>query len=300
MDKDKYVYGIKCWEKFPDITVSIETITPQVAIAMLEMNVGNRKIKRLDQMVDAIKTGYWELNGATIVFDKDGNLVDGQHRLNACIKANVPITTLVVRGVERNTQTTMDAGYKRKLSDFLNMAGYGDCNNLAAVITALWRKDKYGTVSAVTYRNGRMAPTASQGMEFADKFYESRIKYTMNKVMRFRKKYKGLTIHALAPIFEDFKDISLEDFEYFYGMLMGKYQPTTTVWKLVQKLQKAGDEKNKIPPEYIAAYIVKAWNSFIDGKELGSLQYRPGGANPEQFPTISHGIDREDSERDAA
>jgi hypothetical protein len=37
---------------------------------------------------------------AAIVFDKEGNLVDGRHRLRACVQARVPFRTVVVFGVD--------------------------------------------------------------------------------------------------------------------------------------------------------------------------------------------------------
>lgn len=300
--EDQYIYGIKCWDKFPNVTVSIETITPQVAIAMLERNVKNRNIKRLETLIETIGNGAWRLNGSTIVFDSEGNLVDGQHRLTACIKADVPITTIVVRGVDSETQVTMDSGYKRTLQDFLKLAGYKECSLLAAITLALMRKDRYGLRTAVSYRSSAVNPTSAQGMDFVNTNYNSRIKPIMTNIRNFKTHYKGISTNTIAPLFEEFRNISIEDYEYFFGMIVGRYTPTRTVFSLIQRLSAQSDRKTKLPDEYIAAYFIKTWNAFVDGVEPGSLMYRPGGANPEHFPTISHGIDREQPAegRDAA
>ena len=300
MNNDKYVYGIKCWEKFPDVTVSIETITPDVAIAMLERNVNNRKIKDISRLVGEILAGEWKLNGATIVFDKDGMLVDGQHRLESCVKSNTPITSIIVRGIDNATQITMDAGYKRSVQDFLKMLGYKDVSLVGAMGVSLFKKDTYGIKSAVFY-NGKTIPSTRKAVEFINDNYDSRIKPILRKVAHARKNFKGVPITVWTPLFDEFRSISAEDFEHFYGMLMGEYTPTNSMMKLINRLYKLSSEKrDRLPFEYVAAYIIKAWNAYINGTNIEVLSYRPGGKNPEPFPEISHGIDRDESERDAA
>lgn len=300
MNKDKYVYGIKCWEKFPDVTVSIETITPDVAIAMLERNVKNRNLVKNNDLKGVMERGEWKLNGETIVFDKNGNLTDGQHRLNACVSSGVPFTTVVVRGVEPASQETVDIGRKRTVSDFLKMRGYKEWCSVAVVGKALWKKDKYG-IERSFINAKHYSPSVTQALDFIDGNYEARIKPLIRKTKELQKKYKGLGVLVTAPLFDEFRKISVEDAEHFYGMLMGSYTPTKkAIVKLIMKLSENAGSSKQLPNEYLAAYIVKAWNSYIDGVEIERLTYSPGGYNAEHFPEISHGIDREISERDAA
>jgi multidrug resistance efflux pump len=84
------------------LSVEVEVITPEQAAEYLKNNAYHRKVKKkkvaeyMKEMVD----GNWKLNGKTIVFDRDGRLLNGQHRLGAVAEAGVSLTTLVVRGVD--------------------------------------------------------------------------------------------------------------------------------------------------------------------------------------------------------
>ena len=106
------------------ITAKVETITPEIAKTMLGENVNNRRISRdnVNLFAREIRNGEWRFNGEAIKFGKDGRLLDGQHRLLAVIAADKPLTTLVIRGLEDETQQTMDSGKTRTLGDVLTCA----------------------------------------------------------------------------------------------------------------------------------------------------------------------------------
>jgi hypothetical protein len=92
------------------ITVAIEEIAPQRATAWLERNKKNRPIRQIHvkRISWLIVGGRWKLNGNSIKIDEDGNVLDGQHRLWACIEANMPIITIVVYNIKRDAFATVD------------------------------------------------------------------------------------------------------------------------------------------------------------------------------------------------
>lgn len=116
------------------ITAKVETITPEIAKTMLGENVNNRRISRdnVNLFAREIRNGEWRFNGEAIKFGKDGRLLDGQHRLLAVIAADKPLTTLVIRGLEDETQQTMDSGKTRTLGDVLTLRGEKKSTQLAA------------------------------------------------------------------------------------------------------------------------------------------------------------------------
>lgn len=115
---------------------STEFITPQAAQEMLAHNTMNRPANKtqVEFYADTMKRGEWELNGETIKFAKDGTLLDGQHRLMAVVKANIPAPFVVVRGLDKEVFKTMDVGKKRTDGDILNVAGVRNGNLVAAII----------------------------------------------------------------------------------------------------------------------------------------------------------------------
>lgn len=105
------------------ITTKIETITPEIANEMLSHNSRNpRKVMNravIRKYADDIAAGLWQLNGEAIIFDEDGFLKNGQHRLCAVIQAGKPMKTLVVRGVAKDI-TTWDGQFRRTVAQNVN------------------------------------------------------------------------------------------------------------------------------------------------------------------------------------
>ena len=109
----------------PKISCEVENITPAKAAEYLKHNTDNyRKIKRhiVREYLDDILNGRWELNGESIVFDANGVLKDGQHRLAAIYKSGKTIPTVVVRGVSPDVKI-YDMGGRRTNSDIANAMG---------------------------------------------------------------------------------------------------------------------------------------------------------------------------------
>lgn len=114
--------------------IEIIEMTPQMAVELLEHNDVNRPLRqhRVDQYADAIDKGNWALTGDPIVIDRNGRLMQGQHRLRACIKANRSFKTAVLRGADPASYAVMDSGLGRKASDVLAHAGHSNATTIAA------------------------------------------------------------------------------------------------------------------------------------------------------------------------
>lgn len=96
------------------------TIHPEQAKKWIdETNVGNRnmRITHIDYLVRQILIGNFILTGATIAFDAMGRLIDGQHRLMACIKAGMAIEAFVVRGLSEKAYEATDQNLIRTIQD---------------------------------------------------------------------------------------------------------------------------------------------------------------------------------------
>jgi len=109
---------IKAMMTEPTITTAVETITPKLAAEYLTHNTSNPR-RLMDSVVrryaDDMKSGKWQSNGESIVFSKNGELRDGQHRLEAVVLSGVTVQMVVVRGVEDGT-TIYDVGAKRNVA----------------------------------------------------------------------------------------------------------------------------------------------------------------------------------------
>lgn len=119
------------------ITTQIIDITPELALEWLtdpKYKAANRTIRKtkVAQYVKAMRDGKWKITGEAIKFDKNGKLIDGQHRLNAVIDADVTVQSLVVSGLEPETQDFMDTGAARDAKDVLGIHGVRHASVAAA------------------------------------------------------------------------------------------------------------------------------------------------------------------------
>lgn len=115
--------------------IEVEMITPEIARAYLERNTHNRRLahKQVDLLARDMKSGAWRLTGDMIRFDRNNNLIDGQHRLEACVKADVPFQSLVGYGFDPKDQDVIDSGRVRSAADMLTLNNIQASAHVAAV-----------------------------------------------------------------------------------------------------------------------------------------------------------------------
>lgn len=125
------------------IAAKVETITPKIAVELLNRNPHNRNLRqgRVKELAEEIKNGTFALNGETVIIDWNGDICNGQHRLHGVVLANRSIETVVVRGVDPDTKSTIDTGSPRSLADVLTMSGENNGRNKASMCAAIhnWR-----------------------------------------------------------------------------------------------------------------------------------------------------------------
>ena len=112
----------------------VETITPSKAKEYLERNVKNRplRVAYINDLAYQMLEGKWEL-AQPISFDVQGNLLDGQHRLNAIVAAGTSVKMVVLRGMPSGTFGVYDQGPVRTAADLHHLMG-GKSSNTACSI----------------------------------------------------------------------------------------------------------------------------------------------------------------------
>ncbi|MBF9641231.1 hypothetical protein IAI27_11125, partial [Streptococcus pseudopneumoniae] len=84
--------------------VERRTITSAEAKAMLARSkTKNRKFKPslVKQLAADMQLGRWKFNGESVIISKEGDVLDGHHRLTARAESDCPFETIVVTGVDR-------------------------------------------------------------------------------------------------------------------------------------------------------------------------------------------------------
>jgi hypothetical protein len=265
-----------------ELTPVLMTVTPEKAREWTARNTSNRplRVQFVAQLARDMKAGNWDVNGETVKIADDGTLLDGQHRLYACIRAEVPFDTFVITGLPREVQRTMDAGAKRKVSDHLALAGEKNAAALAAVArwALIWTRGGRGRVG------GDMEPTHAELLAFIDA--EPRLRDASDFAIRARSDLRSVrpSVFGLSwLIFTGINDIEAQVFfdRVRDGADISVGHPVHT---LRARIWRAREMEERLTEHEQLALFVMAWNHFRAGSSVARLQLPKGGLNAKNFP----------------
>ncbi|MDR1492029.1 MAG: hypothetical protein LBT05_04830 [Planctomycetaceae bacterium] len=98
-------------------------VTPKLAAEWLSKNYLNRKLDSaiVNRYSRQILHGDWRQTHQGIAFDRNGVLLDGQHRLAAVCLSNVPVKMLVFVNQSFNNHEVIDGGKSRTNLDVIQL-----------------------------------------------------------------------------------------------------------------------------------------------------------------------------------
>jgi hypothetical protein len=261
-------------------------ITPDKAREMLTFNTHNRPLREkvVNALADDMKVGSWAEDGQSIKFGKDGTLLDGQHRLAAIVKADVTVRMLVVRNVPNDAQENMDTQARRSFGDVLKLRGEGQYVALAAATRRVYMWER-GAPSGTS----NMQPTNRQLLQTLEKHPELRYTVSVTERVRAHVSIRGSILSLCHWLF---LQIDPDDCEHFFARLADG-QNLSEGDAIYVLRRTANNDRNEgqfagrsagIADTVMCAYVIKAWNAYRQGRKIGLLRYKPGGAKPETFP----------------
>tara|TARA_B100001094_G_C18179888_1_gene800254 strand:+ start:996 stop:1823 length:828 start_codon:yes stop_codon:yes gene_type:complete len=239
---------------------SLETITPAIATQYLKLNRHNRKLsnRTAERLEQAMKDLNWKTNGETIKFGTglEGKeiLLDGQHRLTACVTANVPFSTYVIRGLDPDVFDTIDSGKKRNLADVYSTMGCKSTTMLACSIVLV---DRY-TIGKLAHHNSSDYPN-EVAQTLIDLYPE--IITSVNLIERL-KKTLPLAPGAVAAAHYIFAQIDVEEADAFAvklskGIGLTEHCP---IRHFREQMIKDRARKNPWTRFELLGTIIKVWN----------------------------------------
>lgn len=257
----------------------VVTITPSLAAEILKNNIDNRNVTKakVDTYAADMLSGRWQgLNGQTIVVANDANVNDGQHRLLAVIKSGVSVDTLVTFGVARETRMTLDQNKPRTPGDYLGMSGIASGTKIAAIAHTIY-----------CYQNN-LLPSASGATEYlgGGKISKAALtEFARDNIVGIKEAIDAAggrtarivaTETRMASAFYIIKQAttSPEDVVYFFDRLLNGDQITASSPILVcrNKLLAEKQAKRRIPVARFLEIVVRSWNAFRAGQNLGKIQ----------------------------
>jgi hypothetical protein len=242
---------------------SEEVITPALARTYLDANRSNRPLSRqiVAEYVHSMLAGEWLFNGEAIKFDKDGELVDGQHRLAAVERANKSIVFLVIRGLDPEVFKTIDTGKKRSAGDVLAIRGVKNPNAVGGALRLLHRTlaDEFGlkrrisntVLDELRERHPRFIELAEEADHAP---YSTNLLTTSGHMFGF---YMAVNVNERKA-------------RAFFRQLSGRREPDDPIQpqatRLRERLTSTMDELVKPAPKIRLAWLIEAWNRAVEGK----------------------------------
>ena len=104
----------------------IVTMTPEWAGSILaSQNNQNRSVRpnAVKKIAAAILSGDWKVTHQGIAIGANGQLLDGQHRLNAIVAAGTPVDILLTTNCDPSSFDVLDCGVNRTAADALYLSG---------------------------------------------------------------------------------------------------------------------------------------------------------------------------------
>lgn len=264
----------------------ITTIHPLHAKRLLDGQIKNRKVSMatVKRYAEAMSDSKWVLNGVPIVF-ANGVLIDGQHRLHACIKSRKPLKTFIVKLTDESVFTTLDTGKKRSNSDVLSVTEPKGAATIVAAVDIVAKIDFDGKLVG----NGAGSRLNIPTYEIEDyvKKYSSMdvsVKETLAWSRKLKVKRSSLAAlhYLLSRAAFDPKDV-----DQFLGEVFGAYTASIGSPSAVLKdaIVKGLISKtiNKTPGWLIRAGIF-AWNAWRQDKTIQRLNVGSSPVIPTPLP----------------
>jgi hypothetical protein len=262
----------------------IETFTPEKSAEILKDQdpEKNRNINavHVKKMAADMKEKRWQLNGETVKFN-GSRLLDGWHRLHACVEAGASFDSLVVRDLDAGAVSTVDTGRRRSLSDVLKMRGLVGVSHatVASALATLWlyRRGTYGRA------NGARTATHEEAIKLLE------LEPGLLESLRAGQRVAGAGKLCAPGPFMAFhylfsqKDATLADV-FVEGLVNGvglsEGEPVLTLRNRLT--QERSHNHRSLRAAAQMSYVVKAWNATRKGHKLKVIKW----VKDEEFPEV--------------
>ena len=251
-------------------------VTPEMAYQYLKYNVKNRHLTKpiiLAYANDMIN-GRWKFTSQMITFDKDGILIDGQHRLAAVVKSKTTQKFLIARGGEHTDLfKNYDLGKKRNAGDALSVNGVKNHISVAAII----RKQLQ-----LRFNHKSLDGGGARAVIGIEDVYSLYYKYNelYDEITSFSLTYsKKLKLYqasfiggVIANLIIDKKHDEDIVYSFFKILLTSSNISVSVITALRLKILNASLNNQELSAKFKLAFLKKAWNCYVQNKDVKILR----------------------------
>lgn len=266
----------------PSTAAALFSTQDATTAAVANRNANERNIQKYRRDME---DGLWDYTGAPLVFDKLGFLTDGQHRLRALsgAESGTVVRFLLVLGISRDSQKSMDQGKPRTTGEQLSLLGVKNATTVASVAKHLWMREEIGEFRALQPKNVSTAQTIEVVEDLRPEL-EDALRYLETTRKLASSAYLLIAAHVVLSRVDK---AAAEEFFIALstgaGLEMGHPVLTLREKLVALKLDTKVDATVRRMDQLAYTYI--AWNFFRAGRPLKVLRRPYGGSwTAENFP----------------
>lgn len=266
-------------------------ITPALAEDMLKGNINNRTMRQyvVEAYARDMVNGNWTYTGDAIRLDKDGNVLDGQHRLAAVVLANKAFYTKVIKGLPAEARKAIDTGIPRNAADVFRMDGSKYARDRAAVLrqwTIIQQNYSHG-VPVNTTRKITISEIEKAHAQFgADKVQDAVAGVNKLYIQTRVNKTAAATLLLLADEVGRGEDAAIFLNQIETGSGLAADSPALAIRNAAFRLSQA-----RLTSVEWLAHLILAFNKAVEGKKMArvpsmaALHKRMSPAFPKVLPS---------------
>lgn len=242
---------------------SVEVVTPSKAAKWLEANTHNRNLNshKVTLYARDMERGKWRFGNDAICFALDGALLNGQHRLHACVMSGTSFRCIIIRNMPNEAQDVMDQGGVRTMAGILHLRGHINTVRLGGALRALIAIDHAGDGFNV-YR-----PTTQELLTLLQKHPKLTESVDLVETCRGVSPSSLAAVHYVAKVLLK-EDKKADAFVNVFSKGIPSYQQDPA-HLLRENTIKHQDRKTKKASKDSFYALLRAWNAFRDDERWG-------------------------------
>jgi hypothetical protein len=266
------------------------TISPAEAKAILLAMPTQRVISEANVrfFVDLIRSGRFHWTHQGIAFDENGGLMDGMHRMLACVKADRSIVVQVTFNMPRELFNALDRGKARSLADDLVTGGLvankPQSEALATAARVLFQLDRGRAPWETPDKNEFQLAEMAQVIERHPAVMDS-----VDWTYQHRRCWRGLGMGAAAGFYTAFRERNAGKADLFMEQIaLGEdLRHGDPGYAFREYKRDLGPNGGKYRRQTILIVLVRCWNAFVEDRLLLKASSQVKGEL--NFPAISKG-----------
>lgn len=249
-------------------------VTPEMASDWISHRTYNRN-RRISpsvvrKYIEDMTSGRWKTTRQGLIFDTQGKIIDGQHRLSAVANAGVTVAFWVYPNEARDTFTVLDQGYKRTAAHLLAMPYSMHVASGARYLAALADQDQWSMPRFSKITNPEIFETVQAWPE-------------LSRLGELAVNVRGATGIIASPHLAVLAQAARtehgtpEKFEAWKQGLMtgdnlGRNDPRLQLRnRFMRRGASLTGSRNR---DVVYGLITKAWNAFAEGRDINVLAWR--------------------------